>query len=140
TGRKRHSQRPCVERLRGSGAEARGIVCHQGDPAAIESLFAQLDRDGFTPDVLVVNTATNPVMGPLTDIDLEAWRKILDVNLTGALLTARAAVARMRPRRSGSIVFMASVAGLEPIPGLGAYSVSKAGLLGLMRALAQELG
>ena len=140
TGRKADTLAPAVEGLRGSGADVRGFPCHQGDPAAIEALFAHLDAAGFAPDVLVVNAATNPVMGPLLDIDLEAWRKILDVNLTGALLTARAAVARMRPRQAGSIVFMASIAGIEPIPGLGAYSVSKAGLLGLMRALARELG
>jgi NAD(P)-dependent dehydrogenase (short-subunit alcohol dehydrogenase family) len=140
TGRKADTLAPVVERLRASGANVRGVACHQGDPAAIEQFFTHLDGEGFAPDVLVVNAATNPVMGPLVDIDLEAWRKILDVNLTGSLLTARAAAARMRRRQSGSIVFMASVAALEPIPGLGAYSVSKAGLLGLMRALARELG
>ncbi len=140
TGRKADTLTPVVEQLRRDGAEARGITCHQGDPSAIEALFTQLDQDGFVPDVLVVNAATNPVMGPLLDIDLEAWRKILDVNLTGALLTARAAARRMVVRKRGSIVFVASIAGIEPIPGLGAYSVSKAGLLGLMRALAQELG
>ncbi len=46
----------------------------------------------------------------------------------------------MLPRRKGSIVFMASIAGIDPLPDLGAYSISKAGLLGLMRALAKELG
>jgi NAD(P)-dependent dehydrogenase (short-subunit alcohol dehydrogenase family) len=140
TGRKPETIGPAVEQLRAKGADARGIACHQGDPAAIESLFARLDGEGFSADAVVVNAATNPVMGPLIDVDLDAWRKILDVNLTGALLTARAAAKRMLPRGKGSIVFVASVAGLEPIPGLGAYSVSKAGLLGLMRALARELG
>jgi NAD(P)-dependent dehydrogenase (short-subunit alcohol dehydrogenase family) len=145
TGRKADTLAAVVERLRATGADVRGHVCHQGEPAAIEALFAQLDGAGFVPDVLVVNAATNPVMGPLVEIDVAAWQKILDVNLTGALLTARAAVARMRARpdakpQAGSIVFMASIAGVEPIPGLGAYSVSKAGLLGLMRALARELG
>jgi NAD(P)-dependent dehydrogenase (short-subunit alcohol dehydrogenase family) len=140
TGRKPDTLAAVVGQLHQGGAAARGIACHQGDPAAIEALFAQLDADGFAPDVLIVNAATNPIMGPLAEIDLEAWRKILDVNLTGALLTARAAAARMLPRKRGSIVFMASIAGIEPIPGLGAYSVSKAGLLGLMRALAQEWG
>jgi NAD(P)-dependent dehydrogenase (short-subunit alcohol dehydrogenase family) len=62
------------------------------------------------------------------------------VNLTGAFLTARAAAVRMLAGRGGALVFMGSVAGIEPIPGLGAYSVSKAGLLGLTRALARELG
>jgi NAD(P)-dependent dehydrogenase (short-subunit alcohol dehydrogenase family) len=46
----------------------------------------------------------------------------------------------MLAKRGGCIVFMASIAGIDPLPGLGAYSVSKAGLLGLMRALAKELG
>jgi NAD(P)-dependent dehydrogenase (short-subunit alcohol dehydrogenase family) len=140
TGRKPETIAPVVEQLRAKGADARGIACHQGDPAAIEALFARLDGEGFSADAVVVNAATNPVMGPLIDTDLDAWRKILDVNLTGALLTARAAAKRMLTRGKGSIVFVASVAGLEPIPGLGAYSVSKAGLLGLMRALARELG
>src|SRR5205823_12035592 len=114
--------------------------CHQGDPAAVAGLFARLDADGFTPDAVIVNAATNPVYGSLLDLELDAWRKILDVNLTGALLTAREAARRMLPRKRGSIVFVASVAGLEPFAKLGAYSVSKAGLLGLMRALAKELG
>jgi NAD(P)-dependent dehydrogenase (short-subunit alcohol dehydrogenase family) len=140
TGRKSDTLEPVVAQLRTAGADVMGIVCHQGDPAAIDGLFARLDAAGFVPDAVIINAATNPVMGPLVEIELDAWRKILDVNLTGALLTARAAAQRMAARRSGSIVFMASIAGIEPIPGLGAYSVSKAGLLGLMRALARELG
>jgi NAD(P)-dependent dehydrogenase (short-subunit alcohol dehydrogenase family) len=140
TGRKADSLDAAVGQLRAAGADARSVVCHQGDPAAVDALFARLDADGFTPDVAVVNAATNPVMGPLLEVDLDAWRKILNVNLTGALLTARAAAVRMLRRGRGSIVFMASTAGIEPMAGLGAYSVSKAGLLGLMRALAQELG
>jgi NAD(P)-dependent dehydrogenase (short-subunit alcohol dehydrogenase family) len=140
TGRKADTLAAAVEQFRAKGADARGVVCHQGDPAAIEALFNRLDGEGFSADAVVVNAATNPVMGPLVETDLEAWCKILDVNLTGALLTARAAAARMLARGKGSIVLVASIAGLEPIPGLGAYSVSKAGLLGLMRALARELG
>jgi NAD(P)-dependent dehydrogenase (short-subunit alcohol dehydrogenase family) len=140
TGRKPDTVAEAAQQLRDAGADAVGLACHQGDPAAVLQLFESLDSARFSPDVVVVNAATNPVLGPLLEIDLEAWRKILDVNLTGALLTARAAAQRMLPRRRGSLVFMASVAGLEPMPGLGAYSVSKAGLLGLMRALARELG
>jgi NAD(P)-dependent dehydrogenase (short-subunit alcohol dehydrogenase family) len=140
TGRKADTIAAAAARLREQGADARGVVCHQGDPAAVTALFERLDADGFQPDVAVINAATNPVMGPLLDTDLDAWRKILDVNLTGAFLTARAAAVRMRARGRGSVVFMASIAGIDPLPGLGAYSVSKAGLLGLMRALAKELG
>ena len=140
TGRKAETLDAAVESLRVTGAEARGIVCHQGDAVAIDEMFRQLDEEAVQLDGVVVNAATNPVMGPILDVDLEAWRKILDVNLTGSLLTAREAIRRMIPRRTGSVVFMASIAGIEPIAGLGAYSVSKAGLLGLMRALAREVG
>jgi NAD(P)-dependent dehydrogenase (short-subunit alcohol dehydrogenase family) len=140
TGRKADALAEAAARLQAGGADARGLVCHQGDPTSIRALFAQLDAAGFVPDIAVVNAATNPVMGPLLDVELDAWRKILDVNLTGALLTAQAAALRMRERCRGVILFTASIAGIDPLPGLGAYSVSKAGLLGLMRALAKELG
>jgi dehydrogenase/reductase SDR family protein 4 len=140
TGRKAENLTAAVQQLQSGGADVRSFVCHQGDPAAITHLFEQLDKDSFSVDIVVINAATNPVLGPLVDVDLDAWRKIVEVNLTGALLTAQAAARRMMPRRCGSIVFMASIAGIDPLPGLGAYSVSKAGVLGLMRALAKELG
>jgi NAD(P)-dependent dehydrogenase (short-subunit alcohol dehydrogenase family) len=140
TGRKADTLAEVVRGLQDAGITVRGLVCNQGDPAAIRSLFEQLDAADFAPDVVVVNAATNPVMGPLLSLELEPWRKIIDVNLTGALLTAQAAANRMKARGRGSLIFMASVAGVDPMPGLGAYSVSKAGLLGLMRALARELG
>jgi NAD(P)-dependent dehydrogenase (short-subunit alcohol dehydrogenase family) len=116
------------------------MVCHQGDPAAIASLFEQLDRLGHVADIVVVNAATNPVMGPLLQTELAAWQKILEVNLTGALVMAQQAARRMLPRKKGSLIFMASIAGLDPMPAIPAYSVSKAGLIGLTKALAKELG
>jgi len=140
TGRKPESLSAAAAQLQNAGADVRTFVCHQGDPEAISQLFEQLDQATFAPDIVVINAATNPVFGPLMALDLDAWRKILDVNLTGALLTAQAAARRMMSQHRGSIVCMASIAGIDPLAGLGAYSVSKAGLLGLMRALAKELG
>jgi NAD(P)-dependent dehydrogenase (short-subunit alcohol dehydrogenase family) len=140
TGRKAENLAAAAAQLQSAGADVHSFVCNQGDADAVSRLFEQLDQATFAPDIVVINAATNPVFGPLLDLDLDAWRKILDVNLTGALLTAQAAARRLAPQRRGSIIFMASIAGIEPLAGLGAYSVSKAGLLGLMRALAQELG
>jgi len=140
TGRKEETLRAAAEGLRAEGLAVRPVVCHQGDLAAIGALFEQFDRDGRPPDVVVVNAATNPVYGPLLDLELPAWQKIVDVNLTGSLATAQQAARRMVAAGRGSIVFVSSVAGLDPLPGLGAYSISKAGLLGLMRVLARELG
>jgi len=140
TGRKLNDLTAAAAQLRQDGAKVLPVVCHQGDPAAITALFSQLDAESFQPDVVVINAATNPVLGPLLDVDPGAWQKIVDVNVTGALLTAQHAARRMLTRGRGALVFMASIAGIEPLPGLGAYSVSKAALLGLMRALATELG
>ena len=140
TGRKADNLHAAAEQLRAAGADVHPLVCHQGDPAAISQLFEQLDQASFPADIVVINAAINPVLGPLMDLDLDAWRKIVEVNLTGALLTAQAAARRMLAGGRGSIIFMASIAGIDPMPGLGAYSISKAGLLGLMRALAKELG
>jgi NAD(P)-dependent dehydrogenase (short-subunit alcohol dehydrogenase family) len=140
TGRKADSLAAAADQLRTAGARALPLVCHQGDPAAIARLFADLDAQSFPLDVAVINAATNPVLGPLLETDLAAWQKILDVNLTGALLTAQHALRRMVARGRGTVLFVSSIAGIDPLPGLGAYSVSKAGLLALMRALAREVG
>lgn len=137
TGRKADALQAAVEQLRGEQLDVCGEVCHQGEPAAVAALFQRLDP---APDIVVINAATNPVYGPLLDLDLSAWQKIVEVNLTGSLVTAQAAARQMVRHGGGSIVFMASVAGLEPAAGLGGYGISKAGLLGMMRALARELG
>jgi NAD(P)-dependent dehydrogenase (short-subunit alcohol dehydrogenase family) len=140
TGRKADALQAIAQELSAGGLAVTPQVCHQGDPAAVAALFEQLDVSGLTPDIVVVNAATNPVFGPLLQLELDAWRKILDVNLTGALVTAQQAARRMVAAGKGSVIFIASTAGIAPLEGLGAYSVSKAGLLGLMRALAKELG
>jgi NAD(P)-dependent dehydrogenase (short-subunit alcohol dehydrogenase family) len=140
TGRKADNLEAAASQLRSTGADIRTYICHQGDPNAVSRMFEQLDQAPFAPDIVVINAATNPVLGPLVEVDIDAWRKILDVNLTGAFLTAQAAARRMVSHGRGSVMFMASIAGIDPLPGLGAYSISKAGVLGLMRVLAKELG
>lgn len=116
------------------------VACHQGRSDEIERLFDELDRAWGRIDVAVINAATNPAIAPLVETDKSAWDKVMEVNLTGAFLTAQAAGRRMVAQRSGSIIFIASIAGLDPLPGLGAYSVTKAALIGLAKALAKELG
>jgi NAD(P)-dependent dehydrogenase (short-subunit alcohol dehydrogenase family) len=140
TGRKTDALEAAAQQLRSNGVAVTALACNQGEAAGIVGLFEQLDRLAFVPDIAIVNAATNPVLGPLIDIELNAWNKILTVNLTGALLTAQNAIHRMLPTKRGSVLFIASTSGIDPLPGLGAYSVSKAGLLGLTRALAKELG
>ncbi|MCU1356894.1 MAG: fabG [Acidimicrobiales bacterium] len=70
----------------------------------------------------------------------ERFRAVVDANLTGAFLVTRAALGPMLRRRAGRIVLMGSVAGLWGVPGVASYSASKAGLHGLARSLAREVG
>lgn len=74
--------------------------------------------------------------GLITDLDFDEWRRILSVNLDGAFLSLQAALRAMR--EGGSIVTVASAAGLKPEPGVAAYGASKAGLIQLTRVAAKE--
>jgi NAD(P)-dependent dehydrogenase (short-subunit alcohol dehydrogenase family) len=139
TARKSEALEAAAAQLRAKGGQVFAEVCHQGEPGAIDNLFTQLDQKGFQADIAVINAATNPTYGPLLETEPTAWQKVIDVNLTGAWLTARQAARRMISQGKGSLIFMTSLAGLDPFPGLGAYSVSKAGLIGLTKVLAKEL-
>ena len=88
-------------------------------------------------DVWICNAGISPILAGPLDTDPAVWRAILDVNLTGAFLGARAAARVMRER--GRIIFTGSILGERPRAGLTAYSASKAGLVGLAKGLALDL-
>jgi len=88
-------------------------------------------------DVWICNAGISPVVGGPGAIDPAVWREVIDVNLTGAFLGARAAARVMRD--GGRLIFTGSVLGERPREGLSAYSASKAGLVGLAKALALDL-
>ena len=91
-------------------------------------------------DLLVNNAGINPVYGPLMQVDLGAARKIIEVNGIAALSWVQQAHAAWLREHGGSIVNVASVAGLSASPGLGLYGTSKAMLIHLTQELAVELG
>jgi NAD(P)-dependent dehydrogenase (short-subunit alcohol dehydrogenase family) len=88
-------------------------------------------------DVWICNAGISPVVGGPRKTSAAVWREIVDVNLTGAFLGARAAARVMDA--GGRIIFTGSVLGERPREGLAAYSASKAGLVGLAKALALDL-
>ena len=88
-------------------------------------------------DVWICNAGISPIVAGPRDIDPAVWREVLDVNLTGAFLGARAAVRVMG--QGGRLIFTGSVLGERPRQGLAAYSASKAGLVGLAKGLALDL-
>jgi 3-oxoacyl-[acyl-carrier protein] reductase len=91
-------------------------------------------------DVLVNNAGINPVYGSLRELEDDAARKIMEVNVLAALgWTRRAVSAGLGSQRMGAVVNMASVAGLAPAPGIAWYGVTKSALIGLTVQLAAEL-
>lgn len=114
------------------------------DKAAVQSWVEEVTAiSGRSPDILVY--VAGGVLGqaakPLEQVDEAEWRSVLDVNLTGAFLTAQAVCPGMKARGKGRIVLIASGAGLRTsLTGIQAYASAKAGEIGLARQLGQELG
>jgi len=114
---------------------ATGIAADVTDPASLDEAF----RQSGPPDVLVVNAGIGQ-QAPLEETTREMWNRHLDVNLSGAFHTVRQAAPLMKARRRGSIVMTASTNSFDGEPDLTAYNSSKAGLLGLVHTVANELG
>jgi NAD(P)-dependent dehydrogenase (short-subunit alcohol dehydrogenase family) len=88
-------------------------------------------------DVWLCNAGISPIVASPVDTDPAVWREVLEVNLTGSFLGARAAARVMGP--GGRVIFTGSVLGERPREGLAAYSASKAGLVGMAKGLALDL-
>lgn len=108
------------------------------DAAAGSAVAAVLDHFGRL-DVLVNNAGTNPAPGALADVDLGAMDKTWAVNQRAPVVWAREAWNRWMGEHGGAIVNVASVAGIQPAPVVGAYGASKAALIHLTRQLAMEM-
>ncbi|MBX3500900.1 MAG: SDR family oxidoreductase [Alphaproteobacteria bacterium] len=90
-------------------------------------------------DILVASAGITGPNASVADYDVQAWRQVIDINLTGVFLTNRAVVPGMVARNWGRIVNIASIAGKEGNPNASAYSASKAGVIGLTKSLGKEL-
>ena len=108
-------------------------------PADVAGFAAAVDATYGRIDVLV-NNAGIACIGPAEETPVEVWRTVLDVNLTGAFLLCQEFGRRMLATGTGSIVNIASVAGLRGVADRAAYNASKHGLIGLTRTLAVEWG
>jgi NAD(P)-dependent dehydrogenase (short-subunit alcohol dehydrogenase family) len=121
------------------GYEALPIAVHTGSGEAIQSAVEQVTTRWGGIDILVNNAATNPHFGHILTAQESHWDKILDVNVKGYFRTVQACAPLMKERGGGKIINMASVAGKEPQPMMGVYSVSKAAVIMLTEVLAAEL-
>lgn len=105
---------------------------------AVTAAFAQAVAALGEIDILV-NNAGQATAAPFAQTDLALWKRMLDVNLTGAFLCTRAVLPAMLKRKSGRIVNVASTAGQVGYPYVAAYCASKHGVIGMTRALALEV-
>jgi NAD(P)-dependent dehydrogenase (short-subunit alcohol dehydrogenase family) len=136
--RKQETVDAVAKSIRESGGQAAGFAAHMGDKDAIVQLLSRTVEVYGGVDIVVNNAAVNPVYGPLREMPDDAFDKIMSVNVKGPLELARRAQPLMAGRGGGSVINISSVGGIRPEPMLGLYSASKAALINLTKAMAQE--
>ncbi len=124
-----------------TGRRALALAAHMGKVDNVHGLLrAAVERFGKV-DVLVNNAATNPYFGALLDVTEAAWDKTFEVNVKGYFYAAREVIAHLQGRAApGSIINIASVAGMRAAPFQGVYGMTKAAVISMTQTLAQEVG
>ena len=133
---------PTVEEMRGRGFRTEGVLCDVSKPGEVQRVVDRTVEAFGKVDILVNNAGVSWGESPET-MPFDKWRKVIDINLTGAFLFAQAAGREMLKREYGRIINVSSVSGLQASvqgPHYAGYAASKAGLLGLTRELAASWG
>lgn len=114
------------------------VRCDVTDPAQVEAAFATVEERWGPVEVLVANAGiTRDTL--VLRMGEDAWQEVIDTNLTGSFRVAKRAVAKMLRLHRGRIVFVSSVGAFVGLPGQANYAASKAGLVGMARAMAREV-
>ena len=131
-----------VEEIQAAGGKGLAINADISSNSDVENLVNLALRKFGKIDILVNSAAIpGPVKTPVVDLEEEVWKRVLDVNMTGAFLLCRAVARTMIKRgEGGKIILLASTAAKVGIAGMAAYSASKAGIISLTQTLAMELG
>ena len=126
-------QQVCAE----LGERASWQVCDVADPASVSALAESLA--GVEVDVLVNNAGVAGPVAPLTEISVEEWDEVFDVNVRGVFLVCRAFLPAMMARGRGDVVNIASVSGIKGNMGRTAYGASKGAVITMTKVMAVEL-
>jgi meso-butanediol dehydrogenase / (S,S)-butanediol dehydrogenase / diacetyl reductase len=121
---------------------AGSVFSYPGDVTKLEDAQKMVDLTlhfNGRIDILVNNAGVDPP-GTIADIDVELWKKVIDINLTGHFMMMKAVIPHMQRAGGGSIINIASLAGLRCIPAMPAYCSSKAGLIMLTQQAALDYG
>jgi 3-oxoacyl-[acyl-carrier protein] reductase len=116
-----------------------GVKCDVTDPTSVDQAFAEVEEQHGPVEVLVANAGiTSDTL--LLRMDEDDWSRVLDTNLSGSFRVAKRAARGMLRLRRGRIVLISSVVAMLGSPGQVNYAASKAGLVGMARSMARELG
>lgn len=124
-------------KVKAAAARISNAVGYRADASSESDIEGVLDQFGDVPDVLV-NNAGIVRFGPLLEQSAESFQKVVDVNLVGCFITAKAVAKRMVKRGSGSIINITSINAVHPGPGAGAYPASKAAVASLTQHMSLE--
>ena len=128
-----------VKALTSEGISAFGSVFDVRDEEGIQKAVGKVIQDVGPIDILV-NNAGIQIRGPLEEFKLQDWQRILDINLTGAFLTAKAVVPDMIKRQSGKIINICSIQSELARPTIAPYTAAKGGLKLLTKGMATDWG
>ena len=126
-----------VEAIKGPG-RAQSVLCDVSDAASVARAFAEA-QTAFGPASILVNNAGEASAGPIMKVTLDDWQRMLGINLTGAFLCIQQVLPGMTSASLGTIVNIASNAGIRGYAKAAAYCASKHGVVGLTRALGAEV-
>jgi NAD(P)-dependent dehydrogenase (short-subunit alcohol dehydrogenase family) len=133
---------PTIDEMRKRGFRVEGMLCDVSKPADVAAVVDKTISTFGKIDILINNAGVTWAAEP-EDLPIDKWQKVVDINLTGAFLFAQAAGREMLKRKSGRIINVASIAGMQGSvngPHFAPYAATKAGLMGLTRELAASWG
>jgi len=138
--RKQEALDAVAKKINEAGGEAVPIACHTGKMEMIDALYEKVMNTYGRVDILVNNAATNPYFGTMLEISESQYDKTFEVNTKGYFFMAQKAGKIMVKQGNGSIINIASVAGLMGPPMQAVYGMTKAAVILMTKALARELG
>lgn len=139
--RKPEALEETVAAIKATGRRAIAVPTNVRDMDALKNLVDQTKAQLGRVDILVNNAATNPVFGPVKNLDERAWDTVMNTNVKSMFFLSKfAREAMLEHGEGGSIINVSSTGGLRVSTGLGAYSVSKAAVIMLTKVCAKEWG
>ena len=121
------------------GAGASSQVVDITDFAGLQAAHAEVEKSVGPVSILLNSAGIAGKNAPLDDMDLDEWRKVIEINLNGTFYVNKVVIPSMKARNYGRIVNISSVAGKEGNPNASHYAASKAGVIGLVKALGKEV-